>query len=247
MKQFDYGRFAQVYDLADGSIIPYASAVTALHPFLLPAGRKLLDAACGTGNFTGELKERGYDVEGFDLSAEMLSVARKKHPGVRFYVSDLRTPLKNRPDIVTCMFNAIGHLTPNEFQKVLDGWHGVKRIAFDIFNFEYLDKNFIDGEWIDTCKDFGETKLVRFNSNTLDRTKKIMHVNQRVYIQNKMKLTMQKDVWDMQVYTFKEIEAMLSKAGFRVLHKYGGYDEIEGILLFSKNSMFIGIVAESKG
>ena len=39
---------------------------------------KALDLGCGTGNYTLELKKRGFDVVGLDASEGMLEVARKK-------------------------------------------------------------------------------------------------------------------------------------------------------------------------
>ncbi|WP_256381559.1 class I SAM-dependent methyltransferase [Thermococcus sp. EP1] len=45
---------------------------------------KALDLGCGTGNYTLELYMRGFDVVGVDLSEEMLKIARKKLPHVKF-------------------------------------------------------------------------------------------------------------------------------------------------------------------
>ncbi len=39
---------------------------------------KALDLGCGTGNYTLELKRRGFDVIGLDISEEMLKIARSK-------------------------------------------------------------------------------------------------------------------------------------------------------------------------
>ncbi len=39
---------------------------------------KILDVACGTGNVTLPLIQKGYDVIGVDLSEEMLAVAQQK-------------------------------------------------------------------------------------------------------------------------------------------------------------------------
>jgi SAM-dependent methyltransferase len=40
--------------------------------------KKLLDVCCGTGTMCEMLHEEGYEVAGFDLSAEMIEVARQK-------------------------------------------------------------------------------------------------------------------------------------------------------------------------
>ena len=73
-------------------------------------GDHLLDVACGTGNHIAYLKQH-YSVEGLDSSADMLRVARKKHPDIVFHLSEMTSfRLQNRFDIVTCLFSAIGHV-----------------------------------------------------------------------------------------------------------------------------------------
>jgi SAM-dependent methyltransferase len=74
------------------------------------SGNNLLDVACGTGNHIGYLKQN-YIVEGLDFSPEMLRIARKKHPEVNFQQGDMTSfKLKNRFDVITCLFSAIGHV-----------------------------------------------------------------------------------------------------------------------------------------
>lgn len=43
-----------------------------------PAGARILDVGCGSGNYSILLAERGYRVEGIDISEEMLRIAREK-------------------------------------------------------------------------------------------------------------------------------------------------------------------------
>jgi len=49
---------------------------------------KALDLGCGTGNYTLELYKRGFEVVGVDVSEEMLKIARKKLPNVKFIRAD---------------------------------------------------------------------------------------------------------------------------------------------------------------
>ncbi|MEN3357129.1 MAG: hypothetical protein V7637_1111 [Mycobacteriales bacterium] len=43
-----------------------------------------VDIGCGPGRVTGYLHSLGLDVSGVDLSPEMIAVARRDHPGLRF-------------------------------------------------------------------------------------------------------------------------------------------------------------------
>src|SRR5690349_4156257 len=55
-------------------------------------GRRLLDAGCGTGSSTAAMRDRGYDVAGFDISAAMLERARARlGPDVPLHRCDLRS------------------------------------------------------------------------------------------------------------------------------------------------------------
>ena len=73
-------------------------------------GNGLLDVACGTGNHIEYLKHH-FVVEGLDFSSDMLRIARKKHPDVAFHAGDMTSfKLKNRFDVITCLFSAIGHV-----------------------------------------------------------------------------------------------------------------------------------------
>ncbi|MFI5591553.1 methyltransferase domain-containing protein [Amycolatopsis sp. NPDC051758] len=47
-------------------------------------GGPVADLGCGTGRVTAFLASAGLDVSGIDLSPEMLAVARRDHPGLRF-------------------------------------------------------------------------------------------------------------------------------------------------------------------
>jgi SAM-dependent methyltransferase len=110
-----YGRSAELYDsiyLNMGK--DYAAEARRIHELACrhkkSAGCSLLDVACGTGIHAVYLKEF-YEVHGVDLSGEMISVARKKHPDLAFHTGDMRSfDLKRQFDVVTCLFSSVGYL-----------------------------------------------------------------------------------------------------------------------------------------
>jgi SAM-dependent methyltransferase len=72
-------------------------------------GKTLLDVACGTASHLAVFRE-WYEVAGLDLDARMLSIARRRCPGVRFYRSDMVAfHLRRRFDAVICLFSSIGY------------------------------------------------------------------------------------------------------------------------------------------
>jgi SAM-dependent methyltransferase len=93
---------------------------------LPPEGEKpaLLDVACGTGLHVEYLKHH-FRVEGLDICAELLDLARERNPGVPFHLGDMTVfDLGRRFDVVTCLFSSIGYV------KTLDGLRAaVSRMA----------------------------------------------------------------------------------------------------------------------
>jgi SAM-dependent methyltransferase len=75
-------------------------------------GRRLLDAGCGTGASSAALGRLGYDVEGVDLSANMLARARDRlGPGARLHHHDMRAlPSIGAFDSVWCVSDGLNFL-----------------------------------------------------------------------------------------------------------------------------------------
>ena len=97
--------YARVYDTLL-MFRPYQCMLTeAADSVGLPAGSRVLDAGCGTGNLTRPLGERGYQVLALDSSPHMLQRARMKHPHLQFQSGDLGGVLpfpSESFDAITC-------------------------------------------------------------------------------------------------------------------------------------------------
>ncbi len=120
-----YSKVARIYDLlyTGTGIKDYPAESEGLHAIIQdasPGARTLLDVACGTGAHL-EIFRRWYDVEGVDLSPEMLEVARARLDEVPLHVADMRTlDLGRTFDAVTCLFSAIGYVTdPAEMRSTI--------------------------------------------------------------------------------------------------------------------------------
>src|SRR5262245_28436513 len=83
-------------------------------------GNRLLDVACGTGVHAGFLNKH-YRVEGLDLDSKMLSIARTKHPKIRFHQGDMTSFVLGRKfEVVTCLFSSIGYVkTKSNLRKAI--------------------------------------------------------------------------------------------------------------------------------
>jgi SAM-dependent methyltransferase len=75
------------------------------------SGRRLLDAACGTGKSFLPFLGRGYEVTACDISPEMVELARQKAPAVEPFVADMRALGElGRFDLITCLDDSVNYL-----------------------------------------------------------------------------------------------------------------------------------------
>jgi len=86
----------------------------------VPHATTLLETACGTGAFLEHLR-REFDVEGLDLSAEMLEKGRRRVPGVPLHLGDMTSfDLGRQFDVVCCLFRSIAHCrTPDNLRAAV--------------------------------------------------------------------------------------------------------------------------------
>ncbi len=108
-----YGRLAPVYDDLTHEH-DYESWTHHLEQAALRfgvTGRKLLDAACGTGKSFLPFLGRGYEVTACDISPAMVELARLKAPAVEPFVADMRALGElGRFDLITCLDDSVNYL-----------------------------------------------------------------------------------------------------------------------------------------
>jgi len=82
--------------------------------------RAILDVACGTGEHDRFLKQ-DYAVDGVDLNATFVEIARGKNPEGRYFIGDMRNfDVGRRYDAIICLFSAIGSMkTPAALESAL--------------------------------------------------------------------------------------------------------------------------------
>ena len=80
----------------------------------------VLDAGCGTGRLLGPLRERGFDVDGCDASADMVERCGRRVPGATLWVSTLHELEPPRPyaSIVCCGVFGLGSSRDQDIQAL---------------------------------------------------------------------------------------------------------------------------------
>ncbi|RVW03551.1 class I SAM-dependent methyltransferase [Rhodococcus spongiicola] len=85
----------------------------------------VLDVGCGLGHVTADLAGRGLDVVGIDPSREMLGIARRNYPELRFVHDDAQlesTDLGGQGVAAVVARFSLIHLPPSDVPNVLAGW-----------------------------------------------------------------------------------------------------------------------------
>jgi SAM-dependent methyltransferase len=123
-----YKGFAAVYDLFMAKDIPYAKWAAYIDKILkendITQNSPVLDLACGTGNITLPLAERGYDLIGVDISEDMLAQAQNKAfdcgQRILWLAQDMRgLDLYGTVDAAVCCCDGLNYiLEPHELKEV---------------------------------------------------------------------------------------------------------------------------------
>jgi len=120
-----FGNYARYYNLLyrDKDYVGETQFVHQLIQRHAPAAQSILDLGCGTGTHATLLAKEGYQVQGVDLSEEMLHQAddqRSQLPAdlqarLQFSQGDIRQVRLNQTfDVVLSLFHVISYQTTNE-------------------------------------------------------------------------------------------------------------------------------------
>ena len=186
-----FREYAQYYDLLyqDKDYLGEAQFVARLLGRWLcrPAEQtEVLDLACGTGRHAQELAGMGYRVDGSDLSADMVAVARDRAKRVglpiRFYNESFQScgRIGRQYDAVIAMFSAIDYLT--EYRDLARSLENVRALLREggVFIFDFWNGNaVVEGYSPVRVKrvEKGEHVVVRRSNTSLDVVSQIATVN----------------------------------------------------------------------
>lgn len=112
-----FSEVAKYYDylFEDVDYEYWAQYISRLFTFSRLRVKDVLEVGSGTGNLTKYLKSLGYNVVGLDVSEDMIKVAKKKLPDVRFYVGDARSfSLDMDFDAIVSTFDSLNNILEAE-------------------------------------------------------------------------------------------------------------------------------------
>ena len=209
----------------------------------------VLDLACGTGSQVFWLHRAGFRVAGVDINERMLQVARQKaHQvglSIPFSLGDMRTTQAGTFDAVITMFNAVGHLTREDFQKAMHNIHQNLRpggvYVFDNFNLDYLlyEDNItkFTVDWLTRNGDV-QARKIQYSSISSDG----VMASYDIYHEQKGEAepNIQTAYQTLQVYSAEQLREMLEANGFKVVQQM----DVHGGAFHKTDSERVMIVAE---
>ncbi len=116
-----YNKIAQEYDKEIGNDYSDTPYIDKFLNYL--DGKKVLDIGCGVGNLTKYIMDKGFNVEGIDLSKEMLNIAKQKYSDIKFYEMNMKEiTLRKKYDGIMLAYSLF-HLTKKEVIEVLPKYY----------------------------------------------------------------------------------------------------------------------------
>jgi SAM-dependent methyltransferase len=211
---------AEFYDAIYGVFKDYRTEADAIASRLRrenPRCKKVLDVGCGTGEHARLLGEEGFLVDGLDVDANLLRIAREKHPAGQFHVADMSNfRLSRRYDAVVCLFSAIGYL------KTLD------RVALALTCFsEHLAPGGVivvepwfvpgaldEGRVVRNACDLNGTHIVRLGSVAVEGRLSRLRFDYEITDARGTRRT--SELHELGLFSVAELTALFEAAGLRV-------------------------------
>jgi ubiquinone/menaquinone biosynthesis C-methylase UbiE len=224
-----FSKSAQYYDEIYASIDKdYAAEANKAHKIIQTykksKGKSLLDVACGTG-FHASLLSKYYQVEGVDLDPEMLAVAKKKHPKIRFYQGDMTNfDLGSQFDAIVCLFSSIGYVkTKPGLQKAIKNM-GKHLLPGGVLLIEpwFTPEQWHPGRSFMTQVNKPELKIVRVSYSA--QKGKISTIEFQYLIGTPKGIEHSVEIHELGLFTHKEYLDAFKAAKLKVAHDPEGLD-----------------------
>lgn len=220
-----YTQFAEVYDSYTGNrdYSSWADYILSLWEKYEIKPRKVLELACGTGSLVSELRARGFDTDGLDMSLAMLELAVEKVPGANFHHQDMRLmDLDGNFDSVVCFFDGMNYLLDEkDLEKV---FRNVKYHLRDggLFIFDLLS--------IHALKTLFESrKVIRNSPYTVVSEAKMQKNNQVMDFLLKFSFKDSGEKFNelhrFRGYDIRTVVSLLEMNDFELVAKFGGYTQ----------------------
>ncbi len=143
-----------------------------------PNSKTLLDVCCGTGRHL-EFFRDNYQVEGLDINAELLEIARSRCPNVPFHQGDMmKLDIDHSFDVITCLFSSIGYVrtVENLHITVARMAHHINPNGILFIEPWFTPENYRVGKLTANFVDLPELKIAWMYISKIDKTVSIIDI-----------------------------------------------------------------------
>jgi SAM-dependent methyltransferase len=190
---------------------------------------EVLDLACGTGRHAQELARLGYQVEGSDISGDMVAVAKeeanKQDLDIRFYNESFQScnRIARKYDAVIIMFSAINYLT--EYRDFSKAMQNIRTLLKDggVLIFDFWNGNAVINDFspVRIKRVEGEGRgVIRISSTSLDKVSQIATVKFDFMLMQSGSVVREfSEVHSIRYFFPQEMMDLLKANGFEVVHR----------------------------
>ena len=178
---------------------------------------KFLDVACGKGRHAIFINQKGFDIEGIDLSKESIDYASQfSNDKLSFKVHDMRfTYKKEEFDFLLNIFTSIGYFDESSdnfkaIQAMADNIKKGGKVILDFMNVKKVLKELVKSE----LKTVGN---IQFN---IKRSYENGFLLKDIYFNDKQKFHFQEKV---QALTLSDFTDLFEKSGLKIINLWGDY------------------------
>lgn len=198
----------------------------------LPNSNTILDLGCGSGRHAIIFAEKGYTVDGLDLSPNMLELAKirknslpkKARDNIEFKLGDARNfNFDKKYDVILALFHVTSYLTTND--DILNMFKCVDRhlAPGGIFIFDYwygpavlTEKPTVKVKRLES----DQFKVVRIAEPDLKTNVSLVDVHYEIFVKNKKsnEHSQFNEIHSMRYFFLNEINFLLEQSGLRILN-----------------------------
>lgn len=195
---------------------------------------RILELCCGTGRLTLPISKDGYNICGVDIMPSMLKQSRMKAKkaglDINFIEADIRSlSMSEKFDFIFLPFNSIHHLYQNTdlfqaLQVVRSHLKDNGTFLFDCYNpnIQYITEGEKAQNQIATFTTTDGRKVSIEQHMRYENKTQINRIKWHYFINDKFDSIQN---LDMRLYFPQELNFYLEQNGFKIIHKFGSFDE----------------------
>ena len=191
-----------------------------------PHCRSLLDISCGTGNFLFNLNSKEIECVGFDMSFDMINIAKEKNNSGKhnafFFQGDMVSfSLKKKFDVVVCLYDSINYLLDLKlwqqlFRQVADVLENKGIFVFDICTKRNSIKYFNNFSEQNSGENYEYIRKSSYNR------KNAIHENKFLISFDGTSVNYA-ETHQQKIFLIKEIQDFIHSTEFRLIGYYNGF------------------------